>query len=368
MTFLDLIAQQVLSMREAYGDGLRFLLMNSFSTSDDTLAYLGKYPELGGKAELELLQNRAPKIDAEGLGAVEWSANPELEWCPPGHGDLYPALVGSGWLERLLEAGVRYAFVSNSDNLGATLDPSLLAHFAASDAPFLMEVTARTEADKKGGHLARSKSGGGLLLRESAQCPEADAGDFQDISKHRFFNTNNLWLRLDLLAKRLEECGGVLPLPVISNKKTVDPRDSSSKPVFQLETAMGAAIECFDGAQAIAVPRSRFAPVKTCDDLLALRSDAYVVTDDFRLELAPERAGRPPVVTLDKAYFKRADQLDAATKSGVPSLIGCERLEVSGPVCFEQGTVISGAVSVSRADGEPGCLPAGSYADQRVEL
>jgi len=150
MTFLDLTARQILALRGRFGMRLRFLLMNSFSTSVDTLAFLARYPELGGGAELEFLQSQAPKLDAVTLEPVEWPADPALEWCPPGHGDLYPALLASGQLESLLTAGVRYAFVSNSDNLGATLDLALLRHFAASDQPFLMEVTRRTEADRKG--------------------------------------------------------------------------------------------------------------------------------------------------------------------------------------------------------------------------
>jgi UTP--glucose-1-phosphate uridylyltransferase len=50
--------------------------------------------------------------------------------------------------------------VSNSDNLGATLDLKLLGHFVSSDAPFMMEVAQRTESDKKGGHLCRRLSDG----------------------------------------------------------------------------------------------------------------------------------------------------------------------------------------------------------------
>lgn len=85
---------------------------------------------------------------------VEWAANRHLEWCPPGHGDLYSALYGSGKLDALLAEGVKYMFVSNSDNLGATLDLDLLTYFAQSGMPFMMECCRRTEADKKGGHLA----------------------------------------------------------------------------------------------------------------------------------------------------------------------------------------------------------------------
>merc|ERR1719384_2500491 len=150
-----------------------------------------------------------------------------------------------------------------------------------------MEVATRTDADKKGGHLARDNKTGKLLLRESAQCPDEDEKEFQNVSKYKFFNTNNLWVDLEALKTQFEKHGGALPLPVMKNSKTVDPRDKTSTKVLQLETAMGAAIECFEGASAVMIPRSRFAPVKTTNDLFALRSDAYVLTHDFRIELAP---------------------------------------------------------------------------------
>lgn len=342
-TFLDLIVRQVLSVRQKTGAELKFLLMDSFSTSEDTLAHLAKYPELGDLKSLELMQNKVPKIAADTLAPIEWPQNPEAEWCPPGHGDLYPAILGSGLLQQLLDAGFFYLFVSNSDNLGATLDPAFLKWFAESGKPFVMEVTARTAADKKGGHLAIRGEDGRLLLRESAQCPDEDVETFQDIAKHRFFNTNNLWLRLDSLAEALEKNGGLLPLPVIRNKKTVEPRDKKSPAVYQLETAMGAAIECFDQAGAVEVPRTRFAPVKTTADLLALRSDAYVITEDGRAMLAPERHGVPPEIVLSDD-FKMVDQLDAALADGVPSLVKCRRLEVRGPIKFHSSDKFEGDV------------------------
>jgi len=341
-TFLDLIVRQVLFARRVTGSHLRFLLLNSFSTSQDTLEHLARYPELGDPLALELLQNKVPKIDAASLAPVEWPADPEMEWCPPGHGDLYPAILGTGLLRRLLDEGYLYLFVSNSDNLGATLDPALLRWFADSEKPFVMEVTARTAADRKGGHLAVRSADGRLVLRESAQCPEEDMEVFQDITRHRYFNTNNLWLRLDHLAEALEKNGGLLPLPVIRNRKTVDPRDKKSPAVYQLETAMGAAIECFDHAGALVVPRSRFAPVKTTSDLLALRSDAYQITEDGRAVLAPERGGIPPEIVLDSDHFKLVDQLDAALAGGVPSLLHCRRLEVRGPHAFSSGERFAG--------------------------
>ncbi len=284
--FLDFTARQILHLRsQPGGASLAFLLMNSFSTQADTLAHLQRYPTLANAGPLDFLQGKVPKLSADTLEPITWQPDPDQEWCPPGHGDLYPSLLGSGTLDRLLKAGIRYAFVSNSDNLGASVDLRLLEHFAQSQVSFLMEVAERTSSDRKGGHLARRQSDQRLILRESAQCPPADADAFQDIARHRFFNTNNLWIRLEDLSRALETLGGAIPLPLIRNEKTVDPRDPASPKVLQLETAMGAAIECFEQAGALVVDRSRFAPVKTTADLLALRSDAYQVTPDYRLEL-----------------------------------------------------------------------------------
>jgi UDP-N-acetylglucosamine pyrophosphorylase len=306
--------------------------VNSFATSEDTLAYLSRYQGLAADGlPLEFVQNKAPKVDAQTLGPASWPKSASNEWCPPGHGDLYPAMVGSGTLDTLLAKGFKYMFVSNSDNLGATMDLKILTWFAASGAPFAMECASRTDADKKGGHLASSAAKGGLLLRESAQCPEADEKEFQKVGKHKFFNTNNLWVDLQALKAAFEAHGGALPLPVIKNGKTVDPRDKSSTKVLQLETAMGAAIECFDGAQAILIPRSRFAPVKTTNDMLALMSDAYAVTSDHRMMLKPSRNGIPPDVKLDGMY-KFVDALKTLVPEGPPSLIGCSKLTIEGKV------------------------------------
>jgi len=367
MSFLDLIAKQISSMKEELGTDLQFMVMNSFSTSEDTLAALAKYPYLGTGSDLEFVQNKAPKVTAADMSPVSWPADTGHEWCPPGHGDLYPAMLGSGTLDRLLGAGYQYMFVSNSDNLGATMDVKLLTYFAESKAPFMMECAQRTDADKKGGHLAQDASTGGLLLRESAQCPPEDEGEFQNVGKHKYFNTNNLWVDLIQLKAIFEANGGAIPLPVMKNGKTVDPRDKASTKVIQLETAMGAAISCFKGASAIMIPRSRFAPVKTTNDLFALRSDAYVLTKDFRIELDPSRAGVPPNISLDGRY-KFVDGMDTITPGGAPSLLNCKKLTITGPVVFAAGVVIKGTVSVTNSAEEPKTLEAGTYEDTEVAL
>ena len=346
LTFLDVLARQVLELRRRSGARLPLVLMNSFYTHEESLEALARHERLASDVPPDFVQHKEPKIRVDDLMPVEWPDEPSLEWCPPGHGDLYTALLTSGMLDTLLDHGYRYAFVSNSDNLGAVLEPRILAWMAREQIPFAMEVTQRTEADRKGGHIAR-RSDGGFVLRETAQTPEEDLEALQDISRHRYVNTNNLWVGLQALADVLREREGVLGLPLIVNRKTVDPGDKSSPEVFQLETAMGAAIGTFDGAQPVRVPRRRFSPVKTTEDLLALRSDAYVLADDARVELAPERDGTPPVVDLDDEHFKLLRDFDAHFPAGAPSLLRCKRLAVEGDVTFGREVVVRGTVTVS---------------------
>lgn len=368
-TFLDLTAKQILKFRDESGCNVKFMLMNSFSTSDDTMNFFQtKYPQLAKEEGLEMMQNKVPKLDANTFEPATCASNPSNEWCPPGHGDLYAALVGSGRLDALVNDGYKYMFVSNSDNLGATLDLKILTHFATSDAPFMMECCVRTENDKKGGHLAVRKSDNQLILRESAMCADEDEKDFQDITKHRYFNTNNLWIRLDKLKVIIDKFGGFIPLPMIMNKKTVDPKDDSSQKVIQLETAMGAAIEMFEGATSITIPRTRFAPVKKTDDLITLRSDAYSISDAFVPVLNPKCNGKAPVVSLDKKKYKQVGKLEAATTRGVPSLVQCKRLTVKGMVNMSAGCHFVGDVTVTNNSDETKTLPNGTYTNTEINL
>jgi UTP--glucose-1-phosphate uridylyltransferase len=345
LSFLDVIVRQVLDLRSRTGASIPLLLMNSFATRDDTLAALAAYPELPvDDLPLDFVQGKVPKLRADDLSPVSWPADPSLEWAPPGHGDVYTSLAVSGMLDELLERGYRYLFLSNSDNLGAALEPRILDWFAAERLPFLSESTDRTESDRKGGHLARRRSDGGLLLRETAQIVDEDQVAFEDVERHRFFNCNNIWVSLEALREKLASSKGVLGLPMIVNRKTVDPTDSSSPEVLQLETAMGAAIGVFDGAAAIRVPRTRFAPVKTTNQLLVVRSDAYELADDWTMRAAADPI---PLVSLDSSYYKLLRDFEERFPHGPPSLRSCRRLAVDGDVRFGRDTAVKGSVSVS---------------------
>jgi UTP--glucose-1-phosphate uridylyltransferase len=326
--------------------------MNSASTRGPSLEVLRRYEGLRSQeVPLDFLQGREPKLRANDLQPVDWPANPDLEWCPPGHGDIYTALAASGTLDALLDAGLGWCFVSNSDNLGALADVRLAAWIADEQVPFAMEAVRGTPADRKGGHLALRD--GQVVLRETAQVPEGDSS-FTDVERWRYYNTNNLWIDLSAL-KELQAADPAAPeLPLIVNRKTVDPRDKSSTSVIQLETAMGAAVGSIPGARAIEVPRSRFAPVKTTNDLLVVRSDAYELTPDGRM--TPAFDGPGPVVTLDDEFYKLVPDFEARFPEGAPSLRRCTRLEVDGDVTFGGAVVVEGDVHLTGprrvADGE----------------
>jgi UTP--glucose-1-phosphate uridylyltransferase len=349
-TFLEIIIGQTLALRDRYGVRLPLLFMNSEATRAPTLAALAKFPELA-TPELpeDFLQSMVPKLDAESMLPARWPAATELEWCPPGHGDVYASLVGSGLLEALKAQGFRYVMISNSDNLGATVDPRIAGHVVREGIPFLMEVVLGTAADRKGGHIAERVSDGQLVLRETAQTPPEDEESFRDYRRWRYYNTNSLWIDLDALAERFAD-DGRLELPVIVNRKTVDPRDKNSTSVLQLESAMGAAIASFPGAGLLQVPRTRFVPVKTTDDLLLLRSDVFRLGDEFRVEPTTED-GNQPYVALDKQYFGLIDAFEARMPAGPPSLREAERFVVNGDVRFGADVVVRGDVELDAPDG-----------------
>jgi len=359
LSFLDIIVRQVLWARAEYGVSLPLIFMNSFRTSQDTEQAMSGYDDLSvPELPLDFLQNKEPKLLLEDLTPVTWEKDPDLEWCPPGHGDLYTALRGSGLLDRLIDAGYTQVFVSNSDNLGATPDPRVAEWFARSGAPFAIEAVRRTPSDRKGGHFARRKSDGRIVLRETAQTLDEDKEALADLSRHRFASTNNLWFDLRAMREELAARDGILGLALIKNVKTVDPSDSTTPEVIQIETAMGAAIEVFDGAALIEVSRQRFLPVKTTNDLLVLRSDCYRLGDGYQL-IAEDGVGSVPFVDLDSHHYKLVQEFDQRFPEGVPSMRRAEELVVKGDWTFAGDVTVVGRAHLDDS-GKPSRVEAGS--------
>lgn len=362
LSFNDIIAGQLEDIAKRTGIEIPLVHMTSFSTDSDVRAAMAQYANLTPTGlPVSFLQHRHPKIYVDTMMPAE-EPNEELNWNPPGHGDIYAALLATGLAQKLVNMGKRYAFVANADNLGATVEPAILGYFAKSRAPFLMETAERTKADAKGGHLARRKSTGRLVLRESSQAPTQPGGDisadFQDVLKYRHFNTNNIWLDLQAVLDVAGQHDGSIPLPLISNKKNVNPRDRSSRKVVQIETAMGAAIEVFEGARALQVPRSRFAPVKSNNDLLIVRSDVYTLNPDCTLTVNPARKRLElPSVSLDSHFFGLLRDFEARVVV-IPSLVNATSFTVQGDVVLRHPVKIVGNVAIKASAEKQAVVPA----------
>jgi UTP--glucose-1-phosphate uridylyltransferase len=346
--FLDIIARQVLSLRKEHETDIPLVLMNSFSTDEDSTKFLERYPGLSSDIPLSFLQHKFPKVLKQDLSPAVWPMDPDLEWNPPGHGDIYCALITSGMLNKLIKRGYQYAFISNSDNLGGTMNVAALGYLVSKDFPFMMEVAEKTKADIKGGHIARLRQTGGLVLREIAQCPEEEIEEFQDIEVYKYFNTNNIWVNLVFLKDQLKEPGNILKLPAIVNPKRISPKDDSSPEV----------------SAAVKVPKTRFAPVKRCQDLVALMSDCYVMTEDSRVIQNPQRRLGDIKIDLDDRYYRKIDQLQERFPHGVPSLVDCKSLKVEGNVYFGRGIMIKGDVTITNPLSKQVSIPEGAVIDK----
>jgi UTP--glucose-1-phosphate uridylyltransferase len=355
-SFLDIIVAQAARRKT------RLCLMNSFNTDPDTRAALQLTDPQ--PAPMMFLQHKFPKILRKDLSPAQWPDDPTLEWNPPGHGDVYPALYASGILDKLLDADIRYALICNSDNLGARMDLTLLGYFAKNQFPFMMEVASRTPADKKGGHLARHLNGR-LILREAAQCPDDEIDAFQNIERYRFFTTNNIWVNRQDLKRLIDQHGAIL-LPMILNPKTLDPRNDASPAVLQVEAAMGAAISLFEGATAVKVSGDRFFPVKKCNDLLALRSDCFIFSETGDLIQNPDRSLPRIKIDLDPQYYGKIDLFDQKFPQGAPSLIDCASLTIKGDVRFESDVAVKGNVVLKNTGVSQAVVKKGAVIDSDI--
>ncbi|KAH7913910.1 UTP-glucose-1-phosphate uridylyltransferase [Hygrophoropsis aurantiaca] len=356
LTFLDLIVQQVEHLNATHRANVPLILMTSFNTHEDTLRIIKKYASRQIRITT-FSQSRYPRIWKETLQPCPRHAGDDKKlWYPPGHGDLYNSLVHSGVLGQLLASGKEYLFVSNSDNLGAAVDQKILQHMVDSNTEFLMEVTDKTKGDVKGGTLIDYD--GTMRLLEIAQVPPEHGDDFKSVRKFKIFNTNNLWINLKALKKILDNEG--MDLDIIVNPKVTD----DGRPVIQLETAAGAAIKHFQNAHGINVPRSRFLPVKSCSDLLLIKSDIYSIQHGQLLMNEIRMFGTVPVVKLGD-HFKKIHDFQSRFKS-IPNIIDLDHLTVSGDVHFGRGITLRGTVIVVANEGQRIDIPDGCILENRL--
>ncbi|KAI0051814.1 UTP-glucose-1-phosphate uridylyltransferase [Auriscalpium vulgare] len=356
MTFLDLTVRQIEHLNTTQKVDVPLILMTSFNTHEDTLRIIKKY----ANQQLRITtfnQSRYPRILKETLLPAPKSAEDDKKnWYPPGHGDLYNALLHSGVLDQMLADGKEYLFVSNSDNLGAVVDQRILQHMIDTQAEFLMEVTDKTKADVKGGTLIDYD--GQVRLLEIAQVPSEHVEDFKSVRKFKIFNTNNLWINLKALKRVMEN--DAMELEIIINPKQTDDGQS----VIQLETAAGAAIKHFKNGHGINVPRSRFLPVKSCSDLLLIKSDIYSL-EHGELVINPKRMFEvTPVIKLGD-HFKKIQQFQKRFKK-IPHVIELDHLTVTGDVYFGRNVTLRGTVIIVANEGQRIDIPDGCILENRL--
>jgi UTP--glucose-1-phosphate uridylyltransferase len=332
-TFLDLIVAQVQTMNTSYDVNIPLILMNSVNTHDDTSRIIEKY--LKDTNILTFEQNSCLRIRQDTLHPVSQKDYGQQAMYPPGHGDFFNSFQSSGLLDQLLTEGKEYIFVSNVDNLGATIDTKILTYLENNEIPFLMEVTPKTIADVKGGTLV--KMNGKTRLLEIAQVPKEYTRDFMNVRKFRVFNTNNMWINLKALKKRLEK---PMELDLIVNQKQLD-----NVPVIQLETAMGSAINCFEHSKAVIVNRNRFLPVKTTNDLLLVQSNLFKL-DKGNIFRNPDRHfDQLPIIKLGR-QFKTVEQYQKRFAS-IPDMIDLHSLTILGDVYLEKNITLAGNVIIN---------------------
>jgi len=359
LTFLDLTVQQIEYLNKKYDANVPLVLMNSFNTDEDTMKIIRKYS--GFKVEIKTFnQSRYPRVNKESLMPIARSCVTEEDieaWYPPGHGDFYQAFSNSGLLDEFVEQGKRFCFISNIDNLGATVDLNILNMCIARNEEFVMEVTDKTRADVKGGTLIQYE--GKLRLLEVAQVPKEHEEDFKSVKKFNVFNTNNLWISMPAIQRIIEE--RTLDMEIIVNPKVLE----GGLNVYQLETAVGAAMKCFDNAMGINVPRSRFLPVKKSSDLLLVMSNLYSL-DHGALIMSPKRMfPSTPLVKLGDNHFKKVAAFLSRFGS-IPDMLELDHLTVSGDVTFGRGVSVRGTVIIIANHGDRIDIPTGAILENKI--
>lgn len=357
-SFLDLMVRQIEYLNRTYEADVPFILMNSFNTDADTDTIIEKYK--GHNINIKTFnQSRFPRINKDTMLPVPESAGDEPSaWYPPGHGDIFESLYRSGILQELIDSGKETLFVSNGDNLGATVDLDILRYMQDTQSEYVMELTDKTRADVKGGTIINYD--GHVQLLEIAQVPKEHVEEFKSIKKFKYFNTNNLWMDLRAMKRVVE--AQELQMEIIPNPKSMK-RGGKEIQVLQLETAAGAAIRYFRNARGMNVPRSRFLPVKTSSDLMLVKSDLYTLVHGS-LKMDASRYGGTPLIKLGNSFKKVSDFQDRIPH--MPRIIELDHLTVTGNVYFGRNVELKGTVIIVCEEGKKIQIPAGSVLENVV--
>ena len=351
-TFVHLLAEQVAGFNKKYHADVPLMFMNSFYTHDKTERILGRAAD--ATRILSFCQQAYPRLLEDDSGFLKPKKSNNDAWYPPGHGDLYSCILKNGYLDLLLKEGREFLFISNADNLGAVIDLKILNYIIDEDIPFLMEVTAKTPPDMKGGVLCQEKAQ--LKLLEIADVPPEHLAEFCGNEKFKFFNTNNIWINLVSLKQMLID--DLLDMDLIINRKQIKKQN-----ILQLETAVGSALNSFDGAVGINVPRSRFLPVKKTSDLLLIQSDLFSLDrGTLKRDLAMGRSNLPKINLKDPFNDLKEFQQRIPVPPDIKEL---DSLELQGQVRFNGKVTLKGNVRLVSAKKKIR-IPKGAVLDNKT--
>mmetsp|Transcript_4044 Transcript_4044/g.8698 ORF Transcript_4044/g.8698 Transcript_4044/m.8698 type:complete len:561 (+) Transcript_4044:649-2331(+) len=365
LSFLDMAVRQVEFLNTKHGVDVPLILMNSFNTDKETKRLLSRYDDRHVSIKT-FSQTCFPLLDRSTvtpLASGKFSKQSQSMWYPPGHGDVYTSISRCGLLEELIAMGKEYLFISNIDNLGATVDLNILYHLMLNEYGFCMEVTKRERQDVSGGTLVEHK--GKPLLMENSALPKVLSDTLRRDKRFDKFNTNNLWVNLREL-QRLMSVKRSLDLQVIARDRLAIDSSGEEVSCLMFETAAGAAINLFDNVNVIVVPRSRFLPVKTTSDLFAVQSDLFIIKHGA-LALSEKRTISPPVPTVKLGpCFRTVEEYSKRLPFGVPDLIDLEHLTVSGDVHFRNHIQLKGTVIIVAEEGSHIDICSGSVIRDKV--
>ncbi|MCP9262957.1 UTP--glucose-1-phosphate uridylyltransferase [Dirofilaria immitis] len=299
LTFLDFAIGHVRHFNEQNNSSVPLVLMNSFNTDKAVYEYLADR-KINVKT---FLQSKCPRIFVKNSMPVPLKDGGEnIEgWYPPGHGNIFKSMHFTGVLDELLAQGRDICFISNIDNTGATID------------------------------LRIAKLMGGTLVEINGYIMHLEMPQGSVISYVCF---HDRWILLGLGKVRRKDAITV----VLSNGEFVN----------QLETSLGGAIRNFDKVLSIKVPRSRFLPVKNTQELLAIMSDLYEVTENFSLQFV--RKDKAPIIELSEHFSKISEFRERFCE--IPRLRELKRLKVEGNIYFEHDVILKDNVEIIADQGQ----------------
>ncbi|KAG0582020.1 hypothetical protein KC19_3G027000 [Ceratodon purpureus] len=352
-SFVDLAVQQIEVLNVKYNAKVLLVLATSDNTDRAVKQAVKKY----SASDVDIIVFNQTEYPRE-----VWPVTPKLGedgGYLTNNGDLFAAFSFSGKLDELLALGKEYLFISNCDNLGATVDLNMLNNLSENQCDYCMEVTPKNGTDAENGAYVSSEGNIELLEFEEVSRSQNEKSRSGDV---KVVNTNSTWVNLKAV-KRLAE---IEALDIYCSSKGAGEGENIT---FQLQTSSGAPlyslqvngeifenlpiegnsdlllVQFFDGSVAVEVPRTRFHPIRDTSDLLLFRSDLYTVREGVVCPNPLRLSDVNPTIELEGLKLRKMQYFTERLKH-IPSLLELSSLRVIGDVWFGSDVILQGKVVI----------------------